>query len=902
MSEFRPPFIQIDYSITHKCNGKCIFCKCWRDPYYTGEDLPAEFWIDTAKKIKDFTTVDFLCIGGGEPLLYKDIFKVIEGLNKLQLHTVVVTNGSLFTYDNCKRIIDAGVKHINFSIDDFAAKHNKMRGIPNSFKKCIEAMRLLKKIDSKISLGVSTLIFEENIYGIPAFLEWILKELPIDAINFQAYNKVVTYEGKNWWKNDPLWPKNKEVISQVMNYLAKRTKQGAKIANNPIQFEKFKDYFINPESNLNVKCPAGTFNFSVSYKGEIIGCIAEGAVGNITKDDPIKVYEEKFPAVRQKASFCKENCHFLINCYFPLHWKKWNELVKDMVKESEGIVYKPGKIILPPEIREITSSILEEYPDLIKYQEHKHLDVIGSFDNLENRKLPYSYPKDIPCIYLCGDTSEVHRWGVDLDENDFFKQVNKLKELSSQQAIYHTVIGVRRTNFHRLHRIYNVIRKNRKQEEIESPPFDIKPLKGIKERFYRYLKETNEKTKKEGIEFRVVDYQLDILLDVIEKDTAKANFNENKFLRALGPVCKDVFVGPVYILLDLAGCCNLDCVYCRRFSPWNKKYWEGRHPESFGFLDFEVIKNVLFEAKEMGTETVLLVGGGEPTLHPKFLEIMNVIKELGMNFNFSTNGVLLDLYNKHLMNGSCGTITVSLSFASKKSFKMIRPYSNPEVMQRIKNGVRELVNLKKEYQTSLPYIIALYALCKYNYKEIINMAKHAKELGANTIWYQLVHLENFSRDRLYMDKKDMESVRRLLREAGELCKKIGLDFHSFIDFEMAHYDARKGDWSKGGLLSQGCFVGWHFVFIHLRREVFMCCGAKTIGILDKQGKGLKDLWFSDVYRRYRNDGLIMHKENPLTIYGSPLYEAYCDSCDNHDQNIMMINLIRGYGLEKFVER
>jgi hypothetical protein len=82
----------------------------------------------------------------------------------------------------------------------------------------------------------------------------------------------------------------------------------------------------------------------------------------------------------------------------------------------------------------------------------------------------------------------------------------------------------------------------------------------------------------------------------------------------------------------------------------------------------------------------------------------------------------------------------------------------------------------------------------------------------------------------------------------------------------------------------------------------MCCGAKVVGILDEDGRGFKDLWSSEAYRRYRNDGLVMHRENPLTLYGNPLYEAYCDSCDNHDQNSMMLKDIRHFGLARFVER
>ncbi len=900
--DFKPPFIQADFQITGRCNARCIFCKCWEIPYYKQTDLPGKIWIDTAKRLKDFTAVEYICIGGGEPFLYKDIFAVVEGINKLDIRTVVVTNGSLLSYDNCKKILDAGIKHIDVSLDNFSGKHNMMRRFPGLFEKCIEAISVLKKINPKLSLGISTLISEGNIHDIPEFLEWVLKELPVDVINFQAYNRVVTYEGADWWEDDFLWPKNKEAIIHTMDYLSKRTKEGARIGNHPLQLEKFKNYFINPQSNLNIKCPAGTFNLSVSYNGDIIGCIAEGMVGNITTDDPIKIYREVFPAVRGKAAFCNENCHFLINCYFPLHWKRWSQLLEGMVGENEKVGYKPGKVILPPEVKEIAPSQLKDFPAIIRYAEHQNLDVIGKYDGLGNRKLPHPHPRDIPCVYLCGDTSEVHRWGVYLDENDFFKQLDILRQLSTQKAIYHTIVGVRRTNFHRLHKIHSLIKTIRAQQGIKISPFVIKPLKGIKERFYRYLKEINAGSKDEGIEFRIVDNQLDKLLTVIEGNAERANFNEGNFLRALGPVCKDVFVGPRYLLLDLAGRCNLDCVYCRMFSPWIKKQFEQEHPEWFRFLDFEVIKNVLFEAKELGIETVLLVGRGEPTFHPDFLRIINLIKGLGMNFNLSTNGALLDLYNDYLVDGECGTVTASLSFASKKTFKLIRPTSDSKMISRIENNVKQLSRLKRKKRTPLPCIVALYAICKYNYKEIVKMAIHAKRLGANVIWYQLVHLEDFSRDKLYMTKEDMEDVRKLLREAKALCKTIRLGFHSFIEFEMAHYDEKKGDWSKEGLLHQGCFVGWHFVFINLTKEVFMCCGGKVVGMVDRQGKGLMDLWFSDIYRRYRNDGLIMHRENPLTLYGKPLYDAYCDSCDNHDQNMAMMNMLRECGLKTFVER
>lgn len=445
-----------------------------------------------------------------------------------------------------------------------------------------------------------------------------------------------------------------------MDYLRMRAKEGAQIINNPLQFEKFKKYFLNPESNLGIKCPAWTFNFAAAYNGNIIGCIAEGTIGNITKDDPLTIYKEKFPRVRQRAASCCENCHFLINCYFPLHWKRWNNIVKDMVKTSD-IIDKPGRVILPPEVREITSAKYEDYPALIDYAAHQHLDLIGKYDNGQNRRLPLRYPVDIPCVYLCGDTSEVHRWGVDLDENDFFKQIDALGELSAGRSIYHTVVGLRRTNFQRLDKIYALIRDTRGQPQNNFPQFRVRPLAQIRARFYRYLDQINDIAKEEGIEFRIVDDQLDSLLRTIEKQSQNDDFKESQFLRALGAVCKDVFIGPRYVLLDLAGRCNLDCIYCRRFSQWNKDYWKKQHRELAGFMDFEVVKNLLTEAGDLGVETILFVGGGEPTLHPNFKEIIGLVKNHGLKFNFSTNGALLNLYNQYLVDKDCESVTVSLS-------------------------------------------------------------------------------------------------------------------------------------------------------------------------------------------------------------------------------------------------
>jgi MoaA/NifB/PqqE/SkfB family radical SAM enzyme len=327
----KPPFIQVDLEITNVCNARCGFCRIWEKPGYNAPQIPAKTWIKTLSKLNSFTKIEYVCIAGGEPFLYDELMPFIREMSKLKIVTTIVTNGSMVTKDMCHELVESGLANIDFSIDNFSRKHNKARGIKNLFERCVESIYYIKKIKPDMSVGISSIIYEDNIRDIPIFLKWALT-LPIDKINFQAYS-TTNISKPGWWKNDPLWPQDEETIQKTMDYLAKQAQLNpGRIYNHPWQFKKYKDYFLNPSGDLKIKCPAGTFSYTIDALGNVIGCINEKPVGNILKQDPVKLYKKEFERIRKKASTCKENCFFLINCYFPLHWKKWDSYAKGMVK------------------------------------------------------------------------------------------------------------------------------------------------------------------------------------------------------------------------------------------------------------------------------------------------------------------------------------------------------------------------------------------------------------------------------------------------------------------------------------------------------------------------------------------------------------------------------------------
>lgn len=72
------------------------------------------------------------------------------------------------------------------------------------------------------------------------------------------------------------------------------------------------------------------------------------------------------------------------------------------------------------------------------------------------------------------------------------------------------------------------------------------------------------------------------------------------------------------IRLETNKSCNLHCRYCYARSG------EG----SVEVADFNILKCIISEAKELGIKSVVVIGGGEPTLYPKFKELVAYIDSL----------------------------------------------------------------------------------------------------------------------------------------------------------------------------------------------------------------------------------------------------------------------------------
>ncbi len=171
------------------------------------------------------------------------------------------------------------------------------------------------------------------------------------------------------------------------------------------------------------------------------------------------------------------------------------------------------------------------------------------------------------------------------------------------------------------------------------------------------------------------------------------------------------------LIFELTNLCNFSCVHCIREE-------DGPH----SFLPFAIADKVLREVEPYRDFDFVAFTGGEPTLHPQFAEIAELVVERGYSFGFVTNGwkfaeVLprIEPLSEHLRQ-----VTFSLDGAREATHDEIRrrPGSFRRVMQAISlcrfHGIPFQINM---------------VVTRANRGELQEMAELASRLGCQALGF-----------------------------------------------------------------------------------------------------------------------------------------------------------------------
>jgi MoaA/NifB/PqqE/SkfB family radical SAM enzyme len=173
-----PGFCQI--AVTNACNARCGFCSFPQVPAASrvmADPVRLARGLESLRK----AGVYYLCLTGGEPLLYPALLPTLARARDLDINTILCTNGSLLTPGLSRDLKDAGLETLIISMDaPTAAQHDRHRGLPGLTGHIREMVPALKEhgLDPVASVTLSRLVDD-----LPAMLAF-LADLGFKRVTF----------------------------------------------------------------------------------------------------------------------------------------------------------------------------------------------------------------------------------------------------------------------------------------------------------------------------------------------------------------------------------------------------------------------------------------------------------------------------------------------------------------------------------------------------------------------------------------------------------------------------------------------------------------------------------------------------------------------------------------------
>ena len=360
------------------------------------------------------------------------------------------------------------------------------------------------------------------------------------------------------------------------------------------------------------------------------------------------------------------------------------------------------------------------------------------------------------------------------------------------------------------------------------------------------------------------------------------------------------FRGPLRAEIYLTNRCNNNCIACWDRSPLIKVT-----PEKLKWLNLEMDKEtairLIKDLNSMGCEEVFFSGGGEPTMHPNFLDIIRLVKKLGMRCQINTNFTLVNKkILKEFVDLKVDGLLVSLWAATPETYVKTHPNKTEKTFKRIKENLEYLNELKKKKKSDLPTVSIYNVIMNLNYKEVVEMFDFAIRY-ANYCFLVPVDVVEGQTDILLLNDKQKKFIldrEKILKEKIKILKRKNKRFpnNNVIEEQFSSFmrrikegEVKTGKYDKKFVNTIPCYVGWTYLRVLPNGEVTTCLKSHFKPIGERhyiENHSIKELWFSPKWNQFRKDALTLRKDSDkFKKYNIPCTK----SCDNYMDNLVVHN-------------
>ncbi len=162
---YRPFYCGI--GIEAKCNLKCTMCPR-NDPNFQESEMSYDMFTRIIDQLPFLKGAHLS--GLGEPMLHKDLFRMIRYLKDRKMSSLIVTNGTLLNEVNIKKIFQSGLDVVHVSIDSADPETYesirvgaKLEDVKAGVKNLVDQR---DKRQSRLKVNINSILMKKNYRGI----------------------------------------------------------------------------------------------------------------------------------------------------------------------------------------------------------------------------------------------------------------------------------------------------------------------------------------------------------------------------------------------------------------------------------------------------------------------------------------------------------------------------------------------------------------------------------------------------------------------------------------------------------------------------------------------------------------------------------------------------------------
>ena len=310
----KPQLAHLFLEVTSRCNARCEHCGSRCDSHEQGEEIDAKYLKRTLKEISEkYNPSDvFLNVTGGEPLVRKDLFDILNYAVELGFSWGMTSNGMLIDEEMVKKLEKAKMSTVSISIDGLEKTHEAFRKVPNSYKRILKGIRLMQKSPIINVVQVTTVVNKHNIDELEDLYQLLLKE-------GVKYWRVVNCDPIGRAIDNNYILLDKDEYKRLFKFIIEKQEEG--------KMEEITygcSHYVGLELENKVRdfyfiCTTGILVGSILSNGDIYVCPnvprrKELIQGNIKTDSFVDVWENKFEFFRNEDRCACSECK---KCY---HW------------------------------------------------------------------------------------------------------------------------------------------------------------------------------------------------------------------------------------------------------------------------------------------------------------------------------------------------------------------------------------------------------------------------------------------------------------------------------------------------------------------------------------------------------------------------------------------------------